>query len=163
LKRSILISAMVATGLAAGVVNLGAQTNGTWRASPEPNRRVGIEAPPKPREPEFGSNGFGQPVFNAQPVAIVLIPAILMSDGTILANFGLGFEPVRRSCGGTMVVNDRPTVVSDGGRELARPTYTLPVPNEVQNSQTRYPILTSASQTSCFSRDGAGRYFVVRQ
>jgi len=163
LKPSVLILATFATWLSAGAGSLGAQSNGTWRISPEPNRRA-VEAPPKPREPEFGSPAsFGGGVFPRQPVALVMIPAILMSDGTILANFGMGFEPVRRSCGGLVVVNDRPTVVSAGGRVLSRPTYTQPVPNQVVSSQTRYPILTAASQSACFSRDGSGNYFVVRQ
>src|SRR6185503_339724 len=152
LKPSVLILATFATWLSAGAGSLGAQSNGTWRI------------PPKPREPEFGSPAsFGGGVFPRQPVALVMIPAILMSDGTILANFGMGFEPVRRSCGGLVVVNDRPTVVSAGGRVLSRPTYTQPVPNQVMSSPTRYPILTAASQSACFSRDGSGNYFVVRQ
>lgn len=176
MKRSSLFLGILSAGLVGGLGrDAAAQTNGTWRVSPEPNRRA-YEAPPKPREPEFGSSpnqlgggmgGVGQRVFR-QPVAFVMIPAILMSDGTVLANFGMGFEPVRRSCGGTVVVTAPPTVVGSGGRVISRPSSPpgpsrAASPTQPAPQQIRYPILTAASQSACYANDGQGRFFVVRQ
>lgn len=165
---SVIFTALAAASLASVAPEVGAQATGTWRVSPEPNRRA-FETPPKPREPEFGSSPKADPaVFRRQPLAFVMIPAILMSDGTVLANFGMGYEPVTRSCGGAVVVGSQPTVVGSNGRTLSRPSPTTPgrtrplsvVP---QQSQARFPILTAASQASCFTTDGAGHFFVVRQ
>jgi hypothetical protein len=36
----------------------------------------------------------------AYSVPIAIVPAVLMSDGSIFANFGFGFEPVVRVCSG---------------------------------------------------------------
>ena len=157
---------------------------GTFRASPPPSgSRRATEAPrPQPTivvvpsSSGAGIGGFGgvinQSVFPRQPVAFTLIPAILMSDGTVLADFGFGFEPVTRACGNAVVMST-PTVFAGNGVILSRGTttvtYTQPVPNQMTPSQqnlpsaqSRFPILTAASQTACFTRDAQGRFFVAR-
>jgi hypothetical protein len=66
-----------------------------------------------------------------------------------------------------------PTVFAGNGVILSRGTttvtYTQPVPNQMTPSQqnlpsaqSRFPILTAASQTACFTRDAQGRFFVAR-
>lgn len=117
-----------------------------------------IVIPGRPVVPRF-------PVF---PVAYTLLPAIVLSDGTVLANFGLGYEPVLRFCGQQFVVNSSPTVIAGNGRVISGGTLP-PVPNQptqselnLPSNQVRYPILTSASQMACYTRDSAGRYFVIR-
>jgi hypothetical protein len=120
--------------------------------------------------------GFNQPlnqsVFPRQPVAFTLIPAILMSDGTVLADFGFGFEPVTRACGNTVVMST-PQVIAGNGVVLSpgstTVTYTQPVPNQatpsqqnLPSAQTRFPVLTAASQSACFTKDAQGRFFVAR-
>lgn len=158
--------------LAAGLVltlggTLSAQAPSNWRVSPEPNNsRRGIEAPPKQPDviviqetADFDRRGGGG---RRQPTLFV-IPAMVTSDGTVLANFGMGLEPVTRSCGGTMVTS-RSRVVGSNGRVLTEPNYTQPVPNQATASQQMsYRVLTAASQTACFTTDGSGRFFVVRQ
>ncbi|HEU4993780.1 MAG TPA: hypothetical protein VFT29_03140 [Gemmatimonadaceae bacterium] len=131
----------------------------------------------------------------SRPVSLVLLPAILMSDGTVIANFGLGFEPVRRACDAAVLIVGTPTVVagngvvvSSGSRTVAGsngvvltagngvvlgqgnvPTFTQPVPNQITpsqqlpSSQAPFQVLTTFSQTSCFTRDGTGQFVVVRQ
>ena len=162
----------VGLGLVIGLATAAqAQTNGTWRVSPEPNTRRGVETPPPqptvvvvPAQPGF-------PQVAPQPVTYFVLPAILLSDGTILANFGMGYEPVTRSCGSYFVVSNQQRVVAGNGKVLSQgPTYTQPVPNQqtasqqnLPSAQNRYPILTAASQLSCWSMDANGRPYVLRR
>jgi hypothetical protein len=154
---------------------------GTFRASPPPSgSRRATETPhPQPNVVvvpssggQFGGGVITQSVFPRQPVAFTLIPAILMSDGTVLADFGFGYESVTRACGNAVVMST-PTVFAGNGVILSRGTttvtYTQPVPNQatpsqqnLPSAQSRYPILTAASQTACFARDAQGRFFVAR-
>jgi hypothetical protein len=41
----------------------------------------------------------GQSAYPAYPVAYVLLPAVIMSDGRVYADFGYGYESVSRGCG----------------------------------------------------------------
>ena len=124
--------------------------------------RAGVEAHPAPA---VTSN----PTLFAQPVAVSLAPVVLMSDGSIFANFGFGFERVARSCSATQVIG-QPTVVASNGVVLSQPqqpTYTQPVPNQQSQSQL---MVSGAQQTSpsvpaqraCFNRDMSGRVSVYR-
>ena len=149
---------------------------GTFRASPPPASRRATEAPrPQPTVvvvPQAPAGSFiNRPLF-VQPVAFTLIPAIFLSDGTVLADFGFGYEPVTRACGNAVVMST-PTVFAGNGVVLTpgttTVTYTQPVPNQqtasqqnLPSAQSRFPILTAASQTACFTRDAQGRFFVVR-
>jgi hypothetical protein len=108
--------------------------------------------------------------FPIQPVAFTLVPAILMSDGTVFANFGAGFEPVVRPCNSAFLVGQHRVVGSNGVVLSApqAPTYTQPVPNQqtasqqmVSSSQVRGSP-TSFAQFSCFGRNAAGHVFVLR-
>ncbi len=168
--RSILVAAlgwMVAAGAAQAQ-----QSGGVWRLSPEPNGTRAVEARKEPVVVVVPEQRYRQPhVFPRYPVAATLVPAILMSDGSVLANFGFGYEPVYRSCSGAVVVGE-PTVVAGNGVVLSqqqRPTYTQPVPNQqtasqqlAQSNLSRQVLVSGAAQSSCFSRDGAGRVFVYR-
>jgi len=160
----------------------GAQSRaGTFKASPPPSgsRRATETQRPQPQVivvpssgGQFGAGVITQSVFPRQPVAFTLIPAILLSDGTVLADFGFGYEPVTRACGNAVVMST-PTVFAGNGVILSQGTttvtYTQPVPNQatpsqqnLPSAQSRYPILTAASQTACFTRDAQGRFFVAR-
>jgi len=152
---------------------------GTFRASPPPSgsRRATETQRPQPQvivvpSSTVGGGMISQPVFPVQPVAFTLIPAILLSDGTVMANFGFGYEPVTRACGNAVVMST-PTVFAGNGVILTpgttTVTYTQPVPNQqtasqqnLPSAQSRYPILTAVSQTACFTRDAQGRFFVAR-
>ena len=98
--------------------------------------------------------------FVPQPVAYSLITAYALADGTVLADFGLGLEPVRRYCGDQFVL--------DGGAPpQGTPRPTQPAPSQptqsAQNANAqRYPVLTTASQGACYTQDRYGRFFAVR-
>ena len=145
--------------------SLGAQAGGTFRATPEPaNGQRGVETPRKQPVPVVvpPSTVF-HPTFFRQPVVFFNIPAILLSDGTVLADFGMGYEQVTRACGNTVVVQSEPTVIAGNGVVLSHGTSTITTQQSVTSTSARFPILTSVSQTSCFSRDINGRVFIVRQ
>jgi hypothetical protein len=141
-------------------------SGGQWRLSPEPNRgRVAVEVKPQPTVAVAPGM-----MFPVQPVAFNLVPAILMSDGTVWANFGFGFEPIVRPCG-AVVIAGQPSVVASNGVLLqpSRPTYTQPVPNQQTNSQQVIAghngstvIVSNAAQLACFGRDASGRVFAYR-
>ena len=162
-SRAILFGVALAFSLAATVEG---QSRGTFAISPQPNRpRKGVEVKPAPvptADPFF---------LPAQPVAFNLVPAILMSDGTVWANFGFGFEPVVRSCGSVVVT--QPAVMAGNGALItqpAAPTYMQPAPVQktasqqvIAASQNGATVQTSrVAQLSCFGRDASGRVFVLR-
>ena len=97
-----------------------------------------------------------------------LVPAVLMSDGSIFANFGYGYEPVIRSCS-AVVVSGQTQRIAAGGVTLSQQNamaYTPPVPNQTTASQQMIANGTRVSgpaQLACFTRDAAGRVFVYRR
>jgi hypothetical protein len=98
------------------------------------------------------------PVQPAQPVQFTLVPAIIMSDGSILANFGFGYEPVLRSCSSPVVV-----VVGGAPRRIAGNGVSIPNNNAPSAAPQQQIVLSAAAQSSCFTRDGFGRVFVYRR
>ena len=176
LKRARVLATGLAALLSLGVAlsPVGAQSRTVFRADPaQPNSQRGVQVQRQPTVVVVPQPFVSSLVFPRQPVAFITIPAILLSDGTVLADFGLGYAPVTRACNSQVVVlsGSQPRVIAGNGVVLSgAPTYTQPVPNQatasqqmLPSNQSRYPILTSASQTSCFSRDGGGSVFVVRQ
>jgi len=150
----------LATGLKLMVVLAGLTISRAAAAQHAP--RAGVEAHPAPAV-------VSNPIVISQPVAVSLMPVVLMSDGTIFANFGFGFERVARACSSTLVVG-QPTVVASNGVVLSQPkqpTYTQPVPNQQTASQTvvngsQQTTLSVPAQRACFNRDVSGRVFVYR-
>jgi hypothetical protein len=168
LKRSSLSAGIFALLLVTGGSAHAQLVDGKWILSPTTGSgRAAVATPPKEQQPVFlpGSTPI---VVQAQPVLLV-IPAFVLSDGTIVANFGMGFEPVNRPCGASVVMLSQPTVVAGNGMVLHSATLpqTAPAPltasQQAIRPQPRFPVLTAASQTACFSRDQTGRFFVVRQ
>ena len=154
----------------------GAVTGPTKAVQAEPKPQVVIVQPTYyPRSTVFrrfpggGHNPYARPYGGAS-----VIPAVVLDDGSIFANFGYGYERVFRSCsGGGAVVRQpvvgSPLVVGSNGVVLSPvPTYTQPVPNQQTSSQqmaarvTGHPSVSVPAQAACFNRDGAGRVFVVR-
>ena len=186
LKPSTTTKAFLALVLTASLSGIAAAQTKATQTKPTPFRaqppasgsRIATETPHPQQttvifQPGPGFNQpFNQSVFPRQPVAFTLIPAILMSDGTVLADFGFGFEPVTRACGNTVVMST-PQVIAGNGVVLSpgstTVTFTQPVPNQatpsqqnLPSAQSRFPILTAASQSACFMRDAQGRLFVAR-
>lgn len=147
-------------------------SGGQWRLSPQPNGRRAVEAKPEPTV-VVAQPGMHQQFLPSQPVALSLVPAILMSDGRVFANFGFGFEPVLRPCSGAVVTGQHRVIGSNGVVlfQPAAPTYTQPVPNQqtasqqmVQSAQARSGSVTvsHAAQLACFSRGASGGLFAHR-
>ena len=172
LKRLDWRTAVVAALLAA--VPAGAQSGGKFTHPAHGAVRQGVEVrPPQTvvvdpysyyRNPSYPV----QPMQPVQPVQFILVPALLMSDGSIFANFGFGYEPVIRSCSAVVVPGSTQRVGSNGvalNHTNALP-YTPPVPNQMTASQQMIANgtrLSGPAQLACFTRDAAGRVFVYRR
>ena len=152
----------------------GAVTGPTKAVQATPKPQVVIVQPAYPRSTVFrrvpggGHNPYARPYGGAS-----VIPAVVLNDGSIFADFGYGYERVFRSCSSNAVVRQpvvgSPVVIGSNGVVLsAVPTYTQPVPNQQTSSQQMAARVTEQqpasvrAQTACFNRDGAGRVFVVR-
>ena len=110
---------------------------------------------------------YRNPSYPLQPVQFILVPALLLSDGSIFANFGFGYEPVLRSCSAVVVTGQVQRVGANGVplQTNALP-YTQPVPNQMTASQQMIANghrLSGPAQLSCFTHDAAGRVFVYRR
>ena len=97
-----------------------------------PQRATSAKPKPVEAEPLYPAN----PLYTPFPVGVTYIPAILMSDGTVWANFGTGYVRVNQACG-------RPGRVIDG-----RGTST---------SKRREP-----AHTPCYTRNSQGSLVVTR-
>ena len=86
----------------------GWSTTGTSR----PAGKTGVQATP-PQRAVPAPSPFGAPAPTV--VALKLVPAVIMSDGSVFADFGFGLERVRRACvggvGGLGDTRDRKSVV----------------------------------------------------
>ena len=92
---------------------------------------------PKPKvvepDPDYPAN----PLYTPFPVLFTYIPAIMMSDGTVWANFGYGYVQVRRSC--------------------ARPGRVIDSRGSTTTSQRREP-----TDAYCYTRNTQGSLVVTR-
>jgi len=165
-RVGIALSVALATFAAAGSASA-QYVNGRWQApATATGPRQAVEKKPDP------AVIVQQPTVFRQPVAFTLVPAVVMSDGSVFANFGFGYEQVLRPCSAGIVVG-QPTVIAGNGVVLSQaqqPTYTQPVPNQqtpsqqmLQSGQQQHAQRRSnLAQLSCYSRDAAGRVFVYR-
>ena len=165
LKRLDLGTALIAVLLAAAPV--AAQSGGKFSLPAQGTVRQGVEARPPQTVTVDPYSHYRNPSYPAQPVQFILVPALLMSDGSIFANFGFGYEPVIRSCS-AVVSAPVQRIASNGvslGKSNAMP-YTPAVPNQMTASQQMIANgtrLSGPAQLACFSRDAAGRVFVYRR
>ena len=159
----------VALGLTALATDAGAQmVNGVAQPpKTSTSTREGVMVTPAPAPRPVAPANISYPdalfppitVHPARPVQFTLVPAILMSDGSIMANFGFGFEPVVRSCasaGPVVVIGGTPQKVAGNG---------VVIPNRGAPSQPVQPqvVLSGAAQSACFTRDARGQIFVYRR
>ena len=171
LKR-LAVGPMVVAALAFAAP-LAAQNGGKFSLPAQGTGRQGVEARPQPTvvvvDPYNYHRNPSYPSQPAYPVQFTLVPAVLMSDGSIFADFGHGYEPVMRSCQQVVVVNAPIQKVGAGGIPLGQANampYTQPVPNQMTASQQMIANghrLSGPAQLSCFTRDAAGRVFVYRR
>jgi len=91
------------------------------------------------------------------------IPAYALADGTVLADFGLGLEPVHRFCGDQFVLDaGGPPAPNARVNPNAQPAPSQPSQSAQNANAQRYPVLTTASQGACYTSDRYGRFFAVR-
>ena len=138
------------------VFRLPAQTGGRQAAQPMTRSET---------SPDHQGPVYGAPTYPRYPVAYTVLPAIIMSDGSIYANFGHGYVPVRQSC-----VSASRVLGSNGPlhSNATPPTYTQPVPNQAtasqqmargQTSPARYP---AQYVNACYRMDAYGPVVIVR-
>lgn len=104
-----------------------------------------------------------------QQSAVIWVPAVVLADGRVFANFGAGFEQVFRSCSSGVVVG-QPAVIGGNGVVLTpqAPTYTQPVPNQQTSSQIMaagshaQTIVSAPAFSTCFGRNPSGGVIVYR-
>jgi hypothetical protein len=147
-------------------------SGGEWRLPATSTGQRAVETKPQPQiiVQRRHDSRYPETVFRRQPMAYTLVPAMVMSDGSVYANFGYGFEPVYRSCSGGVVVGQPTTVVAGNGVVLnpQAPTYTQPVPNQQTASQQMLSVnrtgqaVNRTQYASCYSRDPYGRVSVYR-
>ena len=158
------------TALLAGLLAaapLGAQSGGKFSLPAQGAARQGVEARPPQTVVVDQNYYYRNPSYPVQPVQFIMVPAVLMSDGSIFANFGFGYEPVIRSC---YAVSTAPVQrIGANGVALnnsnAMP-YTPAVPSQMTASQQMIANgtrLSGPAQLACFTRDAAGRVFVYRR
>lgn len=96
--------------------------------------------PRYPSNPLYSPYGYPYRSGGAYPVAAMWIPAILMSDGTVWADFGNGYVRVQRSC-------REPRVIDSRGMPKAKPA----------------PARSGApGSTACYTRNSLGALVVTR-
>ena len=66
----------------------------------------------------------GDALFTPYPVAVTYIPAVLMSDGTVWANFGYGYVQVRSACRPARVFDSRGLASARRRDRVETPCYT---------------------------------------
>ncbi len=142
--------------------------NGKWQAPAKASGSAGATAPRQGtevrREPATASQ---QP--NNGVVPIRVIHAVLMSDGSVQADFGVGLEPVSRSCGGDFrytplriigSLPDLPGMQPVPGMQPA-PAPQTESAKALPSSQAR-AAANQAAKASCHLRDANGRFFATR-
>lgn len=124
------------------------------------------QAQPAPAYPAYPTYP-GTPLNPRYPVAYTVLPAIIMSDGSIYANLGYGYVPVQRSC---VAQYQQPRVLNgsdllwNGGNPL---TTTQPAPAQLTQSQLNLragrTVTTQAQRpaNACYRMDPYGPVVVV--
>ena len=141
--------------------------NGKWQAPPK-SGSAGATAPRQGTEvrPEDGTAKSKANKDGVVPLRV--IPAVLMSDGSIMADFGSGLEVVGRACPNSAA--NMPLRIVAGGASNTQPVPQLqPAPGmqaapaqataSQQMSQSHTP--SAPAQSSCHLRQ-SGRVFVTR-
>jgi len=166
------IALAVAALVLAGSASADAQARGkfTMPAKGPPRQAVQPRAADRQTKPVHV-----HPVRPAFPVAFTLLPAVIMSDGRVFADFGFGYEPVARSCAPAHTVapafsTAQVPVVAGNGIVLSSGTPRMqPPPRLTPNSPsatqpthvTDQVVVTNARADACFRHEPTGRVVVV--
>lgn len=126
---------------------------------------------PAPAYPPFPGSPYS-PAYPRYPVAYTVLPAVIMSDGSVYADLGYGYVPVHQACATQyqqpQIIDGRGLLYS-GGNPL---TTTQPAPAQATPSQLNLPsaqaqrAANAASQprvvSTCYRMDSYGPVVVVR-
>jgi hypothetical protein len=152
---------------------LAQNSNGQWRL---PNRAAGggRQATLKPRVDHDDdrrvvivpsqAGSLLNPVYR---VPVIVVPAVLLVDGSVFANFGFGFEPVFNTCA---VVAPVGAVVGANGVVLQRaPASSHSTTSQMTRAQllqtgvtVHNVVVSDLGRLACFNRDGSGLVSVFR-
>lgn len=100
--RRTVLTAMSALALASSLQAQGRRANTPPPVAPAPaaRPRVGYAAPPAPQPQQQAPVQVAQPVYYHSPGEYIVngVPYLALSDGSVLVNFGYGYERVLRAC-----------------------------------------------------------------
>jgi hypothetical protein len=171
-EHRLLLPLAIATVLTAVAVSEAAaqNRNGQWRS---PSRAAGRQAtlpkreerPPVVIVPSQGGSLLN-PVYR---IPAIIVPAVLLFDGSVFANFGFGFEPILPLCGGVAKMG---AVVASNGVVLQPAPPSNPYGPSAQHVLTRSQLIATGvpvhqvvvsdvGRLACFNRDG-GLVYVYR-
>lgn len=164
-KTFAMASALAIVALASASAQL---VNGKWQA-PAKSGSTGAVAPRQGTEVRRENGGANTTTAGNGVVPLRVIPAVLMSDGSIMADFGSGLEFVRRACPSS--ASTMPLRIVAGGQTQPAPELQpvpgmQPSPAQTTPSQQMLPsaqrAASQAAQSSCHLRDQRGRVYATR-
>ena len=159
-----LLAVIVAATMMSGVAEAQARTEPAKAKPPvQPTTgrpRVGYAASPPPEQPRPAQPQYAPPIYYEQGYGVIAAPFVVLADGSILANFGNGYERVLRACAAPQGA----TQADVSGRDaLGR---ILPPPGIAafqQGSRGQvYGQLPERNVGACYRMDAQGRAEVVR-
>lgn len=102
--------------------------------------------------------------YPAYPVAVMYLPAVLMSDGSVYADFGWGYRPVRRACRQSRVIDARAAHYSRNTQpapaQRSASAEALSAVRAQREAEMRAAEMNAAN--ACWTRSAQGGYVVVR-
>src|SRR5256885_1676922 len=144
--------AMVASSAASAQL-----VNGKWQAPPQSGGSAGAAAR-QGTEVRHERDTTAVTRANNTVVPIRVIPAVLMSDGSIMADFGAGLEPVARACPHSALRSPLRIIAAGGSTQPVPELQPVPgmqaAPAQATASQqmassTQSHTLSRAAQVSC--------------
>ena len=164
IKSVIAIAALSVVAVPSAYAQL---VNGKWQA-PAKSGTAGAAAPRQGTEVRPAQRETPRATLNNGAVPLRVIRAVLMSDGSIVADFGFGLERVVRACSSEAA--NMPLRIVASGSANSQPVPQLqpvpgmqPAPAQMTASQQMAQHAPSqAAQVSCHLRDQSGHIFATR-
>lgn len=148
----------VAAGITAGAAGSAAAQSAPLRLPDNPRPGSVVRVPSQPAQPVHHHS---YPRY-AYPVAVTYIPAVLMSDGSVWANFGHGYLPVRRPCRQSRVLDSRGMSGRYGVYDSPAPAQQTQSAANLPSVQAQRRVAEQAAYNACYTRTGQGSLVVVR-
>jgi hypothetical protein len=133
------------------------------QSAPAKRSRIGHAASPPPEQvqPQLGTGQYAPPIYYENGYGVVAAPFVVLADGSVLANFGNGYERVLRACS----TGQRPTQANVNGRDaLGRILPPVGIATLQQGTHGQiYGQVPQRNVGACYRIDGRGRAEVQRQ